>query len=59
MRLPDGRVARAMVVPNPRSCSFVWFLNDVLQDAQNFPDWESAVMRAGQVYCSLGRSPRS
>jgi len=38
-----------MVVPRGYCCSFVWFINDVLEGAEDCADWEAAVTRAGQV----------
>lgn len=47
--LQDGRVAHAMVVPRGYCCSFLWLINDVLEGGEDCADWESAVIRAGQV----------
>jgi hypothetical protein len=56
MRLKDGRAARATVVPMGDVISVVWFINDVVQGAEDYPDWASAVRRAGQVRQALRAS---
>ena len=44
-RLPlaDGRMASATLAPTEDSCAVVWYLNEDLQDAAQFPNRQAAV----------------
>jgi hypothetical protein len=53
LRLGDGRVASATLAPTADSCAVVWYLNDDLQDAAQFPDREAAVAWANDVRMML------
>lgn len=59
MRLSDGGVAHATVVPSGFCCSLVWFTDDVVEGGEDCPDWETAATRAGQVFQSFRRSEAS
>jgi hypothetical protein len=49
MLLPDGRRARATIVPQGMSVDIVWFINDRLEGGQRVADWATAVRRAADV----------
>jgi len=50
-RLPlaDGRVASATLAPTASSVAVVWYFNEALQDAAQFPDREAAIAWAQDV----------
>ena len=47
--LPDGRVASATLAPTVDLCAVVWYLDEQLQDAAQFPDLEAAIAWAEDV----------
>ena len=47
--LADGSLASATLAPTAESCAVVWYLDDDLQDAAQFPDREAAVAWAEEV----------
>lgn len=49
MLLPDGRTARATIVPQGASVELVWFINDRLEGGRSVADWATAVRRAADV----------
>ena len=60
-RLPlaAGRMASATLAPTEDSCAAVWYLNEDLQDAAQFPDREAAVAWAEDVRRMLTAPVRS
>jgi hypothetical protein len=47
--LPDGRTARATIVPQGTSVEIVWFINDRLEGGERVADWATAVRRAADI----------
>jgi hypothetical protein len=42
----DGTRARAMLVPNARTCTLVWWLDDIRIFARELPGWDEALVAA-------------
>ena len=42
----EGSVARALILPNGFGCTLVWWVDEQVRGAQEFPDWESALTAA-------------
>ena len=51
--LADGRTASATLAPTAFACAVVWYLDDDLQDAAQFPDREAALAWAEDVRAML------
>jgi hypothetical protein len=49
LRHPDGRVARATVIPGVPTSTLVFFLNDRFDRGENVDEWEAALARAETV----------
>lgn len=47
--LPDGRAARATVVPQAGVVMVLWFVNDRFEGIETYADWPTAVKRAGEL----------
>jgi hypothetical protein len=47
--LADGCIASATLAPTAASCAVVWYLDEHLQDAAQFPDREAALAWAEDV----------
>ena len=51
--LPDGKRARATIVPQPNSVEIVWFVNDRLEGVESARDWATAVRRSAEIRRTL------
>ena len=49
LRLPGGADAYAVLAPTADTCAVVWYLEDDLQDAAEFPEREAALAWAEDV----------
>jgi hypothetical protein len=56
--LPDGRTARATVVPQAGVVMVLWFMNDRFEGIETYADWPTAVKRAGELRGLLVTSAR-
>ena len=59
VQLADGRLASARLAPTADSCTVVWYLDEQLQDAAQFPSREAAVGWAEDVRQMLLAPARS
>lgn len=53
LRHADGRAARGVVVPQSFGASVLWFIEEALQGAQDFPALDAAVEWAGSIRSAL------
>ena len=49
---PDGRVARAVTVPHGFRCTLVWWINETVEGAEEFEEWEKGIEDATTEACS-------
>ena len=49
LRHPDGRRARAMLIPGVPQSTLVYFLDDRFDHGENVSDWAPALERANQI----------
>ena len=52
---PDGRTARSVVIPQSYGASVLWFVQETLEGAQDFSDWQSAVVWCDSVRATLSK----
>jgi hypothetical protein len=45
----DGTCARAMLVPNARTCTLVWWFDDIRLFARELPGWDEALVAAEKL----------
>ena len=50
---PDGRVARAMLVPRGAHAAVLWCIIGTRQETQRFDTWHEATERVGQLLKEL------
>jgi len=43
---PDGSTARAMIVPHGFGCTLVWWVDERVEGAKEFPGWAPAIAAA-------------
>jgi len=53
LRHPDGRLARALIVPRWTDASGVWFINELSEDTKDFENWDTAVKWVEEVRTTL------
>ena len=46
---PDGRHVRAMLFPRGLEVTLAWFVNDHLEDSEDFTDVDDAMRRADEL----------
>jgi hypothetical protein len=56
LRHPDGRQAPAMLVPNGFGCSFIYWLNQTIESADEFSGWASGIQHADRLRIELANS---
>lgn len=49
LKHPNGAVARATIIPGHPTSTLVWFVDDTLDRAENFTDWNAAIARADET----------
>jgi hypothetical protein len=50
---PDGSRARAMIVPHGFGCSLVWWVNEQVEGAEEFPEWQPALDQADELRMTM------
>jgi hypothetical protein len=53
LRHADGRVARATLIPGTPRSTLVWVVDETLDRAENFDDWDLALARAEMTRLAL------
>jgi hypothetical protein len=53
LRHPDGRHARATLIPGVPTSTLVFFVNDRFDRGENVTEWEPALVRAAEVRQTL------
>ena len=53
LRHPDGRLARATLIPHGFGCTFVWRIDESVKGLQEFRDWKPAIQRADRLRSEL------
>jgi hypothetical protein len=53
LRHPDGRRARATIIPGTPTSTLVFFLDDRFDRGENLSEWSAALVRADEVRAEL------
>jgi len=56
MRHPDGLHAHATLIPGVPSSTLTWFIDGEMVRAENFDEWDLALVRADEVKSAFRQS---